>query len=149
MPSFIYPYQTCYPAFSWHHYLICSFSFSFLFELCYIYIRLNGSSSVSETYGNPCLAHSQDFEVKEVEVDAPKYLSLYLSHTHLNEVFTQIEYVTSQTLVQPCSCGGLYMVPSMRKYWHWAEQRHLASVDGDSAYFIWCDINVFQNCNNL
>ncbi|XP_061344709.1 uncharacterized protein LOC133290610 isoform X2 [Gastrolobium bilobum] len=29
---------------------------------------LNGSSSVSETYGNPCLAHSQDFEVKEVEL---------------------------------------------------------------------------------
>ncbi|KAL5175638.1 Oxidation resistance protein 1 [Glycine soja] len=29
---------------------------------------LNGSSSVSETYGNPCLAHSQEFEVKEVEL---------------------------------------------------------------------------------
>uniref|UniRef100_A0A2N9GMK7 Oxidation resistance protein 1 n=1 Tax=Fagus sylvatica TaxID=28930 RepID=A0A2N9GMK7_FAGSY len=29
---------------------------------------LNGSSSVSETYGNPCLAHSEEFEVKEVEV---------------------------------------------------------------------------------
>ncbi|XP_065876228.1 uncharacterized protein [Euphorbia lathyris] len=28
---------------------------------------LNGSSSVSETYGNPCLAHSEDFKVKEVE----------------------------------------------------------------------------------
>ncbi|CAK8567308.1 unnamed protein product [Lathyrus sativus] len=29
---------------------------------------LNGSSSVSETFGNPCLANSQDFEVKEVEL---------------------------------------------------------------------------------
>ncbi|XP_019459667.1 PREDICTED: oxidation resistance protein 1 isoform X2 [Lupinus angustifolius] len=29
---------------------------------------LNGSSSVSDTYGNPCLAHSQDFDVKEVEL---------------------------------------------------------------------------------
>jgi len=29
---------------------------------------LNGSSSVSETYGNPCLAHSPEFQVKEVEV---------------------------------------------------------------------------------
>ncbi|KAJ6413605.1 hypothetical protein OIU84_006410 [Salix udensis] len=29
---------------------------------------LNGSSSVSETYGNPCLAHSEAFEVKEVEL---------------------------------------------------------------------------------
>ncbi|RDX69371.1 Oxidation resistance protein 1, partial [Mucuna pruriens] len=29
---------------------------------------LNGSSSVSETYGNPCLAHSEEFEVKEVEL---------------------------------------------------------------------------------
>ncbi|XP_004504071.1 uncharacterized protein [Cicer arietinum] len=29
---------------------------------------LNGSSSVSETYDNPCLAHSQEFQVKEVEL---------------------------------------------------------------------------------
>lgn len=29
---------------------------------------LNGSSAASETYGNPCLALSQDFEVKEVEL---------------------------------------------------------------------------------
>lgn len=29
---------------------------------------LNGSSSVSETYGNPCLAHSEDFQIKEVEL---------------------------------------------------------------------------------
>ncbi|KZV53752.1 hypothetical protein F511_00018 [Dorcoceras hygrometricum] len=29
---------------------------------------LSGSSSSSETYGNPCLSHSQDFDVKEVEV---------------------------------------------------------------------------------
>lgn len=35
------------------------------FDIC---LRLNGSSSVSETYGNPCLAYSEDFEVKEVEV---------------------------------------------------------------------------------
>ncbi|KAK6237997.1 hypothetical protein QUC31_003466 [Theobroma cacao] len=31
------------------------------------YVRLNGSSSFSETYGNPCLAFSEDFEVKEIE----------------------------------------------------------------------------------
>ncbi|PRQ48719.1 putative TLDc domain-containing protein [Rosa chinensis] len=28
---------------------------------------LSGSTSVSETYGNPCLANSLDFDVKEVE----------------------------------------------------------------------------------
>ncbi|XP_028779798.1 oxidation resistance protein 1 [Neltuma alba] len=38
---------------------------------------LNGSSSVSETYGNPCLAHSQDFEVKEVELWGFVYASKY------------------------------------------------------------------------
>ncbi|XP_054805402.1 uncharacterized protein LOC129308350 [Prosopis cineraria] len=38
---------------------------------------LNGSSSVSETYGNPCLAHSQDFEVKEVELWGFVYPSKY------------------------------------------------------------------------
>ena len=39
--------------------------------------RLNGSSSVSETYGNPCLAHSEDFEVKEVELWGFVYGSKY------------------------------------------------------------------------
>ncbi|KAG6657560.1 uncharacterized protein LOC122307237 isoform X2 [Carya illinoinensis] len=38
---------------------------------------LNGSSSVSETYGNPCLAHSVDFEVKEVELWGFVYASKY------------------------------------------------------------------------
>ncbi|KAG6768444.1 hypothetical protein POTOM_027360 [Populus tomentosa] len=38
---------------------------------------LNGSSSVSETYGNPCLAHTEDFEVKEVELWGFVYGSKY------------------------------------------------------------------------
>ncbi|XP_027337753.1 TLD domain-containing protein 2 [Abrus precatorius] len=38
---------------------------------------LNGSSSVSETYGNPCLANSEDFEVKEVELWGFVYASKY------------------------------------------------------------------------
>lgn len=32
------------------------------------FYRLTGSSSTSDTFNNPCLAHSEDFEVKEVEV---------------------------------------------------------------------------------
>ncbi|KAK9271838.1 hypothetical protein L1049_002203 [Liquidambar formosana] len=38
---------------------------------------LNGSSSVSETYGNSCLAHSEDFQVKEVELWGFVYASKY------------------------------------------------------------------------
>ncbi|OAY35843.1 oxidation resistance protein 1 [Manihot esculenta] len=38
---------------------------------------INGSSSVSETYGNPCLAHSEDFEVKEIELWGFVYGSKY------------------------------------------------------------------------
>ncbi|XP_020965096.1 oxidation resistance protein 1-like isoform X2 [Arachis ipaensis] len=38
---------------------------------------LNGSRSVSETYENPCLANSQDFEVKEVELWGFVYASKY------------------------------------------------------------------------
>ncbi|OMP04102.1 TLDc [Corchorus olitorius] len=38
---------------------------------------LNGSSSFSETYGNPCLACSEDFEVKEVELWGFVYGSKY------------------------------------------------------------------------
>nr|KAJ0192831.1 hypothetical protein LSAT_V11C800454640 [Lactuca sativa] len=29
---------------------------------------LNGSSLASETYGNSCLSHTQEFEVKEIEL---------------------------------------------------------------------------------
>ncbi|OUZ99316.1 TLDc [Macleaya cordata] len=38
---------------------------------------LSGSSSVSETFGNPCLAHTEDFEVKEVELWGFAYASNY------------------------------------------------------------------------
>ncbi|KAI5324619.1 PREDICTED: oxidation resistance [Prunus dulcis] len=38
---------------------------------------LSGSSSFSETYGNPCLAHSEDFEVKEVELWGFVYATKY------------------------------------------------------------------------
>lgn len=38
---------------------------------------LNGSSAASDTYGNPCLAQSQDFEVKEVELWGFVYASKY------------------------------------------------------------------------
>ena len=52
--------------------------------------RLNGSSSVSETYGNPCLAHSEDFEVKEVEVCMEPFpFSFSLSHTRTHTHSTQ------------------------------------------------------------
>lgn len=38
---------------------------------------LNGSSGASETYGNPCLACSENFEVKEVELWGFVYASRY------------------------------------------------------------------------
>ncbi|KAE8676576.1 TLD-domain containing nucleolar protein isoform 2 [Hibiscus syriacus] len=38
---------------------------------------LNGSSLFSETYGNPCLAFSEDFEVKEIELWGFVYGSKY------------------------------------------------------------------------
>ncbi|KAK3020978.1 hypothetical protein RJ639_046965 [Escallonia herrerae] len=38
---------------------------------------LNGSSSSSQTYGNSCLAHSEDFEVKEIELWGFVYTSKY------------------------------------------------------------------------
>ncbi|XXG87477.1 hypothetical protein AAC387_Pa11g2152 [Persea americana] len=38
---------------------------------------LSGSSSASETFGNSCLAHSQDFQVKEVELWGFAYGSKY------------------------------------------------------------------------
>ncbi|KAI3794529.1 hypothetical protein L1987_37161 [Smallanthus sonchifolius] len=38
---------------------------------------LNGSSLASETYGNSCLSHTQDFEVKEIELWGFVYASEY------------------------------------------------------------------------
>ena len=57
--------------------------------------RLNGSSSVSETYGNPCLAYTEDFEVKEVEVCLnPLPFSLSLSH-HTHEGSNFLWFISS------------------------------------------------------
>ncbi|CAM8915756.1 unnamed protein product [Rhodiola kirilowii] len=38
---------------------------------------LTGSSRISETYGNPCLAHTEDFDVKEVELWGFVYASKF------------------------------------------------------------------------
>ncbi|KAE9449983.1 hypothetical protein C3L33_18110, partial [Rhododendron williamsianum] len=40
-------------------------------------VKLNGSSSASDTYGNSCLACSEDFEVKEIELWGFVYASKY------------------------------------------------------------------------
>lgn len=54
-----------------HLQLTCSFNYitnMSWFKLCFCFARLTGSSSASETYGNSHLAHTEDFDVKEVEV---------------------------------------------------------------------------------
>ncbi|CAL5368606.1 unnamed protein product [Camellia sinensis] len=56
---------------------------------------LNGSSSDSETYGNSCLAHTEDFEVKEIE-----------------------------------GCGALYMLHSMKRWFHCCGLSHLGFAGG-------------------
>ncbi|KAL5714850.1 hypothetical protein ACHQM5_016756 [Ranunculus cassubicifolius] len=52
---------------------------------------LSGSSSVSETYGNTCLAHSEEFQVKEVELwsfNPPRYAdTVSLWGTELPEIY--------------------------------------------------------------
>ncbi|CAA0838144.1 TLD-domain containing nucleolar protein [Striga hermonthica] len=49
---------------------------------------LSGSSSLSETYGNPCLAGSEAFEVKEVELWGFVYASKYEEMIALSRVET-------------------------------------------------------------
>ena len=62
-----------------------------LSDISKFYTRLNGSSSFSETYGNPCLAFSEDFEVKEIEVsNALLSLSLSPFHTHVTLLFASL-----------------------------------------------------------
>ncbi|PRQ48709.1 putative TLDc domain-containing protein [Rosa chinensis] len=46
-------------------------------SFCTLFEQLSGSSSVSETYGNPCLANSEDFDVKEVELWGFVYATKY------------------------------------------------------------------------
>lgn len=65
-----------------HYYTLCSTDFLALgggghFALYLDGDLLNGSSSASETYGNSCLAHTEDFEVKEVELWGFVYASKY------------------------------------------------------------------------
>uniref|UniRef100_A0A1D1ZKQ5 Oxidation resistance protein 1 n=2 Tax=Anthurium amnicola TaxID=1678845 RepID=A0A1D1ZKQ5_9ARAE len=65
-----------------HYFTLCSTDYFALgggghFALYLDGDLLNGSSSSSETFGNTCLAHSQDFEVKEVELWGFVYASKY------------------------------------------------------------------------
>ncbi|KAJ0975033.1 hypothetical protein J5N97_016998 [Dioscorea zingiberensis] len=65
-----------------HYFTLCSTDFLAMgggghFALYLDGDLLNGSSSASETFGNSCLAHSQDFEVKEVELWGFVYASKY------------------------------------------------------------------------
>ncbi|KAG6504796.1 hypothetical protein ZIOFF_037143 [Zingiber officinale] len=70
------------PTGSNHYFTLCSSEFLALgggghFALYLDGDLLNGSSSSSETFGNSCLAHTEDFEVKEVELWAFVYASKY------------------------------------------------------------------------
>ncbi|KAK4356681.1 hypothetical protein RND71_025652 [Anisodus tanguticus] len=67
---------------------------------------LTGSSATSETYGNSCLAHTEDFEVKEVEV----VLQLYLLY------------------------GALYMLPSMKRWFPFCGRRLLEFAAGKHSF---------------
>ncbi|XP_043698380.1 uncharacterized protein LOC122649081 isoform X2 [Telopea speciosissima] len=65
-----------------HYFTLCSPDFLALgggghFALYLGDDLLRGSSSVSETYGNSCLAQSEDFEIKEVELWGFAYASKY------------------------------------------------------------------------
>ncbi|WOL08697.1 oxidation resistance protein 1 [Canna indica] len=65
-----------------HYFTLCSSHFLALggggsFALYLDEDLLNGSSSCSQTYGNSCLAHSQEFEVKEVELWGFVYASKF------------------------------------------------------------------------
>ncbi|KAM0936909.1 putative TLDc domain-containing protein [Dioscorea sansibarensis] len=65
-----------------HYFTLCSTDFLAMgggghFALYLDGDLLNGSSSASETFGNSCLAHSQDFEIKEVELWGFVYASKY------------------------------------------------------------------------
>ncbi|XP_073010173.1 uncharacterized protein [Typha latifolia] len=65
-----------------HYFTLCSADFLALgggghFSLYLDGDLLNGSSSTSDTFNNSCLAHSQDFAVKEVELWGFVYASKY------------------------------------------------------------------------
>ncbi|XP_022136824.1 TLD domain-containing protein 2 [Momordica charantia] len=65
-----------------HYFTLCSPDFLAIgggshFALYLDNDLLNGSSSISETYGNPCLANAEEFEVKEVELWGFVYTSKY------------------------------------------------------------------------
>ncbi|KAK4366744.1 hypothetical protein RND71_014624 [Anisodus tanguticus] len=65
-----------------HYFTVCSTEYLALgggghFALYLDGDLLTGSSATSETYGNSCLAHTEDFEVKEVELWGFVYASKY------------------------------------------------------------------------
>ncbi|WOK92167.1 oxidation resistance protein 1 [Canna indica] len=65
-----------------HYFTLCSSDFLALgggghFALYLDGDLMNGSSSSSDTFGNSCLAYSEDFEVKEIELWGFVYVSQY------------------------------------------------------------------------
>nr|KAJ0228335.1 hypothetical protein LSAT_V11C100035710 [Lactuca sativa] len=59
---------------------------------------LNGSSLASETYGNSCLSHTQEFEVKEIELWGFVYASKYeeaisMLRTEAPGIFYKVSFV--------------------------------------------------------
>jgi len=63
---------------SFHAFHLIFSNASLIFAVCSVDLcRLNGSSSTSETFNNPCLSHTQEFKIKDVElwgfVNASKY----------------------------------------------------------------------------
>ncbi|GKA79567.1 oxidation resistance protein 1-like protein [Tanacetum coccineum] len=48
---------------------------------------LNGSSLASETYGNSCLSHTQEFGVKEIEVLSLFHTNCGVSYSHRRDLF--------------------------------------------------------------
>ncbi|XP_052191177.1 uncharacterized protein LOC127800545 isoform X2 [Diospyros lotus] len=85
--SFVFTSKSGHPVIFWptginRYFTLCTTDFLALgggghFALYLDGDLLNGSSSASETYGNSCLACSEDFEVKEIELWGFVYASQY------------------------------------------------------------------------
>jgi hypothetical protein len=96
-------------------FIILYFSYvSHLFAVCYVDLcSLNGSSSTSETFNNPCLSHTQEFKIKDVEVHT---IELYVLHKLHFFIVCHIVRTDSKLIITlSCSCGASSMPQNTKR----------------------------------
>lgn len=87
------------------------------------YKRLNGTSGPCETFGNLCLAHAQEFELKNVEVNSDSEKKYVLELT----MKTGYVCLFSDTVPMPAFLLLMFVLSGLMQLWGFAHASQYVS----------------------